>query len=223
VCALPSWNADSDPGLIMHTARETISNCSTRDLGLGEGRDTVQGSFMDRRLPHEPASPRPIITDGFCHSSCCEMSSVASSSSNRNVPILRDLEQHAYCPFLEDDAPLTRTQTPVSVSLLHDIGRSLPRGLLSTGLQEGKNVLRHKSRTFTASNGMPMNTMLSFFGEASVPFMKHGCRHLIETHHFVMQLQDSVAEEIGLEDAAAQLKHTLQQQLEVISVPEDNT
>lgn len=129
-----------------------------------------------------------------------------------------DLGQHAYCPFLEDDAPLTRTQTPKSLTFVRKF--SLPRGLLSTGLQEdsGSTFLSPSNDDSGNKKPLPVESMLSFFGEESIPHSHAttGCRHLVELHHFVVQVEGDEIEH-GAAAAASQLKRLLEQTLCTVS------
>lgn len=221
VTALPSWDdVEGNEGLIMNTARESCSNFSPRDQDATEGQG-LRCITVPKLHTHEGFSQQ---NEEFCQSSSCDGSSVSTSPGQRDIPILRDLEQHAYCPFLEDDVPLTRTQTPKSLSFMKQ--PSLPRGLLSTGLQEGKSESAFKTlfvpnRHDSASKKrLPVDSMLSFFGEESIPHshVTTGCRHLVELHHFVVQTAEGTADSTAV--VAARLKNLLEQNLCTVSCQE---
>lgn len=204
----------------MNTARESCCTFSPRDQSASEGRGlrciTVPKLGTPEGLPQQ--------NEEFCQSSSCDASSLGTSPGQRDIPILRDLEQHAYCPFLEDDVPLTRTQTPKSLSFMKQT--SLPRGLLSTGLQEGKSGAAFKSlfvpnRHDSASKKrLPVESMLSFFGEESIPHshVTTGCRHLVELHHFVVQTAEGTPHSTAA--VAVHLKQLLEQNLCTVSCQE---
>lgn len=220
VTALPAWDdVEADETLVMHTARDTCSNCSPRA--------PVQGLQTGRKIPSLGTFESSAQTSYEClQPSSCDASSIGTSLSQRDIPMLRDLEQHAYCPFLEDDAPLTCTQTPTSLTFMRK--SSLPRGLLSTGLQADKSGAScaphapHSTDSQRKKQGarVPVDSMLSFFGEESIPHShSHNsstwCRHLVELHHFVCRhsAKDAVA-------IATQLKYLLEQSLCTLSCHE---
>lgn len=218
VAVLPPWDdVEDNDGLLLNTARDTCSNCSPRAPSTAEGR-----GLRCITVPEFSARDgSPQQAEVFCQSSSCDASSVDTTPDHRDIPILRDLEQHAYCPFLEDDVPLTRTQTPKSLSFMRK--SSLPRGLLSTGLQEkesGSTVAPRSQHDSGHKKRVPVESMLSFFGEESIPHshVSTGCRHLVELHHFVVQLGEGA--EQGVAAAASRLKHILEQTLSTVSCEE---